>query len=603
MTLLSVSELNLSYAQNPVLQDLQFRIAGGETVGLVGESGSGKTQTALALMGLLPKGAELRGSIVFAGKELCGAGNATYNKVRTCHMAMVFQDPSQALNPYLSIGDQLQRVLLEHQLAAGTAAFARVTDMLRQVGLPDPTRQMRAYPHQLSGGMRQRVMIAAALLGEPELLIADEPTTALDVTVQAQILDLLAELRTRYGSTLLLITHDLGIVAGNCERTLLLDQGRIIEAADTATFFAAPQHERGKAMLAASPALQDIRTAPLLRAPKPLIEVLDVSVSYHSKPHGSVWKRNEVKAVRNVSFDVQRGETVALVGESGSGKSSLARALLGLLPPAAGRIRFLGDDLEALTEHRQQSQRRDMQLVFQEPLASLNPSMRVAAVVDEPLRVHEPRMSAAERRAAVATMLQRVGLGSDMGMRFPQQLSGGQAQRVALARALIVMPKLLVLDEAVAALDGEVRADVLRLLREEQSARGLSLLFISHDLSVVKSISHRVLVMYLGTIFEHASGQQLFSQPRHPYTRALIDSVPIPDPNVARRPAAVPGEVASIAAPPTGCPFHPRCVYAETRCHSEVPPLSRVDGTWVACHRAGELDLCLPLSRDHRQSF
>ncbi|MEQ8207817.1 MAG: ABC transporter ATP-binding protein [Woeseia sp.] len=602
MTLLCVSELQLRYGQNTVLQDLQFTIEGGESVGLVGESGSGKTQTALALMGLLPNGAELSGSIGFAGTELRGASVETYNSVRTRRMAMVFQDPSQALNPYLTIGAQLQRVLLEHKLAVGTAAVSRATDMLRQVGLPDPARQMRAYPHQLSGGMRQRVMIAAALLGEPELLIADEPTTALDVTVQAQILDLLAELKVRYGSTLLLITHDLGIVAGNCERTLLLDHGRIVEAADTAAFFAAPKHARGKAMLAASPALHAISTVPLLPESEPLIEVLDANVSYFSKPHGAVWKRDEIKAVRNVSFEVRRGETVALVGESGSGKSSLARALLGLHPLASGCIRFLGDELEALTEHRQQTQRRDMQLVFQDPLASLNPSMRVAAIVEEPLRVHEPRMSAAERRAAVVTMLQRVGLPSAMGIRFPQQLSGGQAQRVALARALIVMPKLLVLDEAVAALDGEVRADVLQLLREEQLARGLSLLFISHDLSVVKSISHRVLVMYLGTIFEHAASEQLFSWPRHPYTRALIDSVPIPDPLIERRPAAVPGEVASIAAPPAGCPFHPRCVYAEERCRSSVPPLRNVDGAWVACHRAGELDLRLPPTSDHRQS-
>ncbi|MCB1841690.1 MAG: ABC transporter ATP-binding protein, partial [Halioglobus sp.] len=445
--------------------------------------------------------------------------------------------------------------------------------------------------HQFSGGMRQRVMIAAALLGEPDLLIADEPTTALDVTVQAQILDLLAELKKRHGSTLLLITHDLGIVAGNCERVLVLDQGRIIEDAPAAELFAMPRHPRSRAMIAATPAMNAIRVAVRPASAEPLSSIENVSVSYFSKPYGAVWRRDEIRAVRDVGFELRIAETVALVGESGSGKSSLARALLGLLPLEQGSITFLGNRVAGTVEQRPQSLRRDLQLVFQDPLASLDPAMRVATIVAEPLQAHEPGMAAMAKTAAVAEMLRRVGLSADIGTHFPQQLSGGQAQRVALARALIVSPKLLVLDEAVAALDGEVRADILDLLRKEQAARGLSLLFITHDLSVVKALSHRVLVMYLGRILEQAASDDLFTRPRHPYTRAMIDSVPVPDPALPRRQAAVAGEAASIITPPAGCAFHPRCPYTTAICRVERPQLTDLDGVQVACHRAQELDL------------
>ncbi len=592
MSLLSVKNLRLGYGNDsPILHDLSFDLSAGESVGLVGESGSGKTQTAFAIMGLLPGHARLQGSIDFEGVELCGASAAVYNRLRSKRMAMVFQDPLQALNPYVSVGKQLLQILLEHRLAAGKAAEARVLDMLRQVGLPEPSRQYHAYPHQLSGGMRQRVMIAAALLGEPDVLIADEPTTALDVTVQAQILDLLARLKARYGSALLLITHDLGIVAGSCERMLVLDRGRLIEEGATAAIFSAPQAVRSKAMLAASPAIADIDVPAQQVFDETLLKVSNASVSYFMKPFAAVWRREEIRAVRDATFSVAAGETVALVGESGSGKTSLVRALLGLLPLEGGAVQFLGATVDGIVERRAKSLRRDMQLVFQDPVASLNPSMRVAAIVAEPLRVHALTMNENDRNTAVKKMLTRVGLPADIGVRFPQQLSGGQAQRVALARAPIVDPKLLVLDEAVAALDGEVRGEILALLKKEQADRGLALLFISHDLSVVKSISHRVLVMYLGRICEHAPSRDLFARPRHPYTRALLDSVPVPDPNVARRAPAVSGEVASVTSLPTGCSFHPRCPHAIDICRVQQPGLQSIDGIEVACHRAADLTL------------
>lgn len=592
MSLLSVRSLHVQYGDRPpVLDNLTFDIGRGESVGLVGESGSGKTQTALAIMGLLSAGTRVDGSIRLGDDELLGLRDKALNKLRPQRMAMVFQDPSQALNPYLRVRDQLQRILLEHRLASGKAAADKVLDMLRQVGLPDPARQARAYPHELSGGMRQRVMIAAALLTEPELLIADEPTTALDVTVQAQILALLKTLRARYGAALLLITHDLGIVAGNSERVLVLDRGSIVEEGATRSLFRSPAHPRTVAMLQASPSVHDIAVPEAPARQAALLTAERLSASYFTQPFAAVWRRDEVRAVREVSLSIQPGETLALVGESGSGKTSLVRSLLGLLPVASGQASFLGASLLEPVAKRSRALRREMQLVFQDPVGSLNPAMRVNAIIEEPLRVHARDFDRDQRGRAVADMLQQVGLATTLGRRFPHQLSGGQAQRVALARALIVRPQLLILDEAVASLDGEVRQEILSLLRKIQKDSGLSLLFISHDLSVVKTISHRVLVMYMGRICESASAADLFSRPRHPYTRILLDSVPLPDPDRPAPPPAVEGEVASLLEPPTGCAFHPRCPHAIERCQVEQPALMQHDGVEVACLRAAELDL------------
>ncbi len=503
MSLLQVEELSIRYGDAAAVQELSFAIDSGEAVGLVGESGSGKSQTALAILGLLPANADVRGSIRLAGDDLLGAGEAKLDGVRAQRVAIVFQDPMQALNPYLRIGPQIQRILLQHSLADREAAKARVIAMLERVGLPDPERQYRAYPHQLSGGMRQRAMIASALITEPDLLIADEPTTALDVTVQAQVLELLEEIRAE--TALLLITHDLGVVAGHCARMLVLENGRLVEEGATHAVFARPQHAHTARLLAAAPRLD--RAGSL--APSQGAELLQIEAATVSFREAS---RRELHAVREIDLELREGETLAVVGESGSGKSSLVRAALGLVPLRSGRVVFCGSALRPRVEKRAASVRRNLQLVFQDPVGSLNPQMRVADIVAEPLQVHEAGMSAEARQRAVAAILDRTGLGPGYLERFPHELSGGQAQRVAIARALILKPKVLVCDEAVAALDGTVREQILALLREIQSETGLAIVFISHDLSVVRAIAHRVLVMYLGRLVELADNAALFGE-------------------------------------------------------------------------------------------
>ena len=570
MSLLDVSGLRIRYGDETVVDGIDLFIERGESVGLVGESGSGKSQSALAIMGLLPRGAEVTGSIEFDGQQLLGLREAALDKIRARRIGMVFQDPMQALNPYLRVGAQLQQVLLSHGLADKREAGDRVIEMLNRVGLPDPERQFEAFPHQLSGGMRQRVMIASALIAEPELLIADEPTTALDVTVQAQILELLEELRDN--TALLLITHDLGIVAGHCEHMIVLEKGRVVDAGHTTSVFAGPRHEHTRALLAAAPRV-DRGDPPKPLTTKSLLSVGKVSVDY-----------DDIRAVSDVSFAVKTGETVAVVGESGSGKSSLVRAVLGLVPVATGHVVYAGEPLEGPVRERALAQRRDLQLVFQDPTSALNPQMRVQTIVEEPLIVHEPGCPAVERRARVVAVLEKVGLDEHYLRRYPHQLSGGQAQRVAIARALVLEPRVLVCDEAVAALDGSVREQVLRLLRDVQRETQLSIIFISHDLAVVRTLSHRVLVMYMGRVVEMADSAVLFSSPRHPYTAALIRSVPVPDPVAIVRPAPLRGEVPSLLHPPAGCVFHPRCPKADAACGCRAPALREVDGTRVACH-------------------
>jgi oligopeptide/dipeptide ABC transporter ATP-binding protein len=570
VSLLDVTGLTIRYGDDTVVDGVDLFVERGESVGLVGESGSGKSQSALAILGLLPKRAGVGGSIEFDGQQLLGASEEALNSVRARRIGMVFQDPMQALNPYLRVGVQLNQVMLSHGLADKTSVDARVIEMLTKVGLPDPERQFRSYPHQLSGGMRQRVMIASALIAEPDLLIADEPTTALDVTVQAQILDLLEDIRDN--TALLLITHDLGVVAGYCEHMIVLERGRVVDAGPTTSLFAAPGHAHTRTLIAAAPRV-DRGGGPAPVSASTLLSVGEAAVDYE-----------ELRAVSGVSFSVRKGETVAVVGESGSGKSSLVRAVLGLVPMAAGRVVYAGDTLEGPVEDRGLAMRRDLQLVFQDPVSALNPQMRVQAIVEEPLLVHEPKLGSAERRTSVVTMLEKVGLEEKFLRRFPHELSGGQAQRVAIARALILDPKILICDEAVAALDGTVRAQVLGLLRGVQEETGLSIIFISHDLAVVRSISHRVLVMYMGRLVEVADNESLFAAPAHPYTAALIKSVPVPDPVVAPGRAPLMGEVPSLLTPPSGCVFHPRCPKADAACGTKAPTLRDLGGTRVACH-------------------
>jgi len=582
VSLLEIRSLSIRYADAVVVDDLTLSVDEGESVGLVGESGSGKSQTALAVLGLLPRQARIDGSIRFDGKELVGAATDTLNQLRAQRIGIVFQDPMQALNPYLRIGRQMREILVQHKLAHGNDVDARVVEMLARVGLPDAERQFRSYPHQLSGGMRQRVMLASALIAEPDLLIADEPTTALDVTVQAQILDMLEELRDN--TALLLITHDLGIVAGRCERMLVLEKGRLVDAGATTSLFASPGHEHTRLLLDTAPRI-DRADIPPPATGVTILGIDSASVSYAERG------KERLQAVQDVSLSLRTGETIAVVGESGSGKSSFVRALLGLVPMQSGRVVYAGAPLEGPVERRAKAQRRDLQLVFQDPVSALNPQMRVHSIIGESLLVHEPLLSGGARLTRVIESLEQVGLDAGYLRRFPHELSGGQAQRVAIARALILGPKVLICDEAVAALDGSVREQVLLLLRKAQADTGLAIIFISHDLAVVRAISHRVLVMYLGRLVEIADNATLFSSPRHPYTRALIDAVPVPDPVAPLNKAPLLGEVPSPLSPPTGCVFHPRCDYAIDVCAVKLPATRDIKGSRVACHRADEIEL------------
>jgi oligopeptide/dipeptide ABC transporter ATP-binding protein len=591
VSLLDVRGLTISYADapEPAVDRLDLSLEPGESLGLVGESGSGKTQTALAIMGLLASHARVEGQVLFDGFALSGQTPRVLNRFRARRLAMVFQDPKQALNPYLQIGEQLERVLLEHRMVDRKSARGRALELLRRVKLPEAERQYRAYPHQLSGGMRQRAMIALALSCEPQLLIADEPTTALDVTVQAQVLRLLKELRAQTDIALLLITHDLGVVAENCERMLVMHRGRLLEQGSTKAVFRNPVQRITQDMLAAAARLDGIAPQPPLASAAPVLLVEKLGVSFGDAP--TAWKRRSARGVvRDVSFSLGIGETLAVVGESGCGKTSLARAIVGLLPAEAGSVHLSARRLAARAQDRPLKERRELQMVFQDPVASLSPAMKVGGIIGEPIALHERQLRPEERKHRVASALSRAGLDDSLLQRYPHELSGGQAQRVAISRALVLEPKVLICDEAVAALDGRVRRAVLELLAAEQRRSGLSLVFITHDLAVVRQISHRVLVMYMGDIAELADNKQLFARPRHPYTRALLNAVPQADPERVPEAQPIEGEV-SVEGRPPGCPFHPRCAHAVPLCREEVPALRRVDGVHVACHRAEELDL------------
>ncbi|MEX2494795.1 MAG: ABC transporter ATP-binding protein, partial [Woeseia sp.] len=520
------------------------------------------------------------------GVELVGLPAKALNRVRATRIAMVFQDSQQALNPYLSIGEQLTCVLKGHRLARGAAAAAKARQLLHRVGLPDADRQYRSYPHQLSGGMRQRAMIALALSCGPGMIIADEPTTALDVTVQAQILALLQELRREAGIGVLLITHDLGVVAQNCDRMLVMHAGRVVEQGSTAQVFDRPQRVETRAMLAAVPRLDALPPPRPAESPA-VLRVENLTVSFRDR-HA---RHAPAAAVRDLSFSLQRGETLAIVGESGSGKTTVARAVLGLIAADSGAIYLAGKRAAANLHLRPAAQRHAMQLVFQDPVASLNPSMTVESTLAEAFALRTPRLAPPARRKKVIAALARVGLDEAVLCRRPHELSGGQAQRVAIARALAFEPGILFCDEAVAAMDGTVRAGVINLIQAEQGRTGLSVVFITHDLAVVRQISHRVLVMYKGRLCELAGNDALFRKPQHPYTRLLLDSVPSADPR--RRPQCVSaiGEIPSADASAAGCVFHPRCGFAVPACAADVPHARLLDGSAVACHRAEDIDL------------
>ncbi|MEO8224259.1 MAG: ABC transporter ATP-binding protein [Gammaproteobacteria bacterium] len=594
-SLLEVNDLNVSFAtrDGPVhaVKGLSFAIGPGEVLGIVGESGSGKTQAAMALLGLLADNGSASGSIRFEGAELVGLPDAAMSAIRGSRIAMVFQDPMTSLNPYLTVGAQMGLVLKRHRGLGGSAARAECLQLLTAVHITDPESRLDMYPHELSGGMRQRVMIATALLCRPALLIADEPTTALDVTVQAQILALMAELRVTFGTAILLITHDLGVAAGTCDRLLVMKNGECQEQGPIDDCFHNPKTAYARELLAAVPRLdaEPVRTRPA--DAEPVVQITDLRMYYPVAQPGLFTPPKLLRALDGVSLELRPGETLGVVGESGSGKSTLARAVLRLVKPTGGRVCLLGRELASLPENEVRPSRRDMQLVFQDPLAALDPRMTIGQIIAEPLEAFEPSLSASVLTARVNEALVQVGLEPDWRNRYPHQFSGGQCQRVGIARALILKPKLLVCDEAVSALDVTIQAQIVALLVELQQRLGLAMIFISHDLAVVRRLSHRVLVMYLGKVMEMADAEEQYRAPKHPYTRALMAAVPIPDPRLekARVKVMATGEVPSPLANIQGCVFRSRCGVAVERCRREEPPLVEFGTSKVACWRVGEV--------------
>jgi peptide/nickel transport system ATP-binding protein len=607
--------------------ELSLSVQPGECVGVVGESGAGKSQAFLAVMGLLPANARVRGSARFEGAELLGQSASHLNRVRGAGLAMVFQDPLTSLTPHLRIGDQIAESVVEHSGASWQSARRRALELLERVHVTDAPRRMSQYPHELSGGMRQRVMIAIALACAPRLVIADEPTTALDVTIQAQILALLAELKREQGMSLVLITHDLGTVAGLADRVAVMQAGRVVELGSVDRILKHPEHTYTQALLHAVPRLDTARRAsghagraqrvhsplrlspsqlevapvggPPISEPRDLLSLKHLRVQF--KLRGSLFKRAPVvHALEDVNLTLRPGEVVGLVGESGSGKSTLARAALRLLPATSGQILWLGSALESASQRALRPLRRDLQLVFQDPVASLDPRMSVLDIVAEPLRVHQRNLPASAREEAVAEILLRVGLGRTLLTRYPHELSGGQAQRVGIARAMVLKPKLLICDEAVSALDVSVQAQILALLEDLRRELDTAILFISHNLAVVHQLCDRVVVLYLGRMMEEGAVEDLYSAPAHPYTQGLLAAVPVPDPDIQpkRLLRTLGGELPSPIAPPSGCVFRTRCPHAREVCQQQVPRWEataaaeageRGPSHRVACHRWREI--------------
>jgi peptide/nickel transport system ATP-binding protein len=538
--LLSVADLRVGFATEggrvQAVDGVSFELAAGEVLAIVGESGSGKSVTAQAIMGLVPsRNATVGGSIRLRGRELTGASEDELQKVRGAEIAMVFQDPMTSLNPVYRVGAQIAEAIQAHRPEVGRAeARERAIELLDAVGIPAPERRVDRYPHEFSGGMRQRAMIAMALALEPEILIADEPTTALDVTIQAQILALLRRLNRERGLATILITHDFGVVVEIADRVLVMHEGKIVERGGLDdVFYSTKDPYTGKLLdavvrLDQAPPLRPARGEPTL------LEVTDL-VKHFPVKRGLLFDRevDRVRAVDGVSFSVARGETLGLVGESGSGKSTLSRAMLGLLTPTSGSVRFEGREIAGLSRREMRPLRPEMQMVFQDPYASLNPRRRVGQIVGEPLRI-QGRASGAELRGQVRELLERVGLSAEHYDRYPHEFSGGQRQRIGIARALALRPKLIVADEPVSALDVSIRAQILDLLADLQGEFGLAYVFVAHDIGVVRHVSDRIAVMHEGKIVEQGPADQVCERPSDPYTRTLLAAVPVPDPRESR---------------------------------------------------------------------
>ena len=706
------TEFHLRDATVTAVDGVSFSVAEGESVGLVGESGCGKSTTGLSIMKLLPGVGHVTGGAVrLAGRDLTQLDERAMRQVRGNDVAMIFQDPMTSLNPTWTIGRQIAEVVQLHREVTRKQARERALEVLTLVGMPRPEERLRAYPHQLSGGLRQRVMIAMALACEPKVLIADEPTTALDVTIQAQILDLIDELRERLSMAVVLITHDMGVIASRTSRVMVMYAGKIVESASTSELFAEMRHPYAEALLQSIPRLEQDRTVPLYsipglppdlsehltgcryaprcryvtdrcRAEEPLLAPeaavaerrssvpgetstpIDdnaatpghryacfhpVSRSAATQPLGAALEEpglaadaaapesalvrvaavNElaalesalttaaaspeelehravllevdhlvkeypltsgllqrriasVKAVSDISFSVRSGETLGLVGESGCGKTTVGRLVVALERPTSGAIRFDGDDLSRPESLRRR--RRDLQLMFQDPYASLDPRMRVGSTIREPLDI-QGIGRAADRRRRVDELLGTVGLPRRAAELYPHEFSGGQRQRIGLARALALNPRLIVADEPVSALDVSIQAQILNLMRSLQASHRLAYIVISHDLAVVKYIADTIGVMYLGKLVEIGPAESVYARPAHPYTQGLIDAIPIPDPAAGRGAAAVRGELPSAVDPPSGCRFRTRCPIAQDRCAEEEPALRRFgEGHRAACH-------------------
>jgi len=668
--LLEVEDLHVHFVTTRgvvrAVEGISYKVRPGETVALVGESGCGKSVSSLAIMRLLakPAGRIVAGRILFQGVNLLDLPEDDMRAIRGRDIAMIFQEPMTSLNPVLTIGFQIMEPLLIHLGMTEQQARARATELLKLVGIPDPERRLDQYPHQFSGGMRQRVMIAIALSCNPKLIIADEPTTALDVTIQAQILKLMKDLSRDLGIALILITHNLGIVARYANRVNVMYAARLAEQGSAGNVFEKPLHPYTAGLLRSVPRLDRARgrkletiegLPPNLLEPPPgcrfaprcparlpecvaaLPEIVEVEPHRHSAcirakemsqvgPEGlglaqagrerSVTKqvdraqpllrvhdlrtyfevgagfqifkntRFEVRAVDGLTFEVYRGETLGLVGESGCGKTTVGRTLLRLEQATAGEIVFNGANVTRVTGQRLKDYRRKVQVIFQDPYSSLNPRMTVGEIISEPMLVYRLAPDRRAARAKVLELLTQVGLFEYMAERYPHELSGGQRQRVGIARALAMQPEFIVCDEPVSALDVSIQAQIINLLEDLQQKFGLTYLFIAHDLAVVRHISDRVIVMYLGKVMEVADRDTLYADPLHPYTRALLDAVPIPDPalEAEREYRVLGGEVPSPLNPPRGCVFHTRCPMASEECKIKIPELREVrPGHFAAC--------------------